>query len=242
MGAWYSERKWENESEWWKIIGRAFKTQSVPKHPKAKKGKARGEKKSLGMLKINNVRQLFHCYSNLFKCYWRVFVPSRLLAAALMFEEAVPASAAVRPLPPPSTPSHTHPFLSSTLSAKTLSETEREKERESSEQYARQQVRGECVSVRGSDSEYMCEKGSLGGISPEMNFKKWASRLPISHVLYSLASPSLLLSHHTLLLLVLAGAMTDGRRGVGLINTRLTASPGLPSLLAYPCTATHHTL
>ncbi len=146
-----------------------------------------------------------------------MFVPSRLLAAALMFEEAVPASAAVRPLPPPS---HTHPFLSSTLSAKTLSETERERERELRE-YARQQVRGECVNVRGSDSEYMCEKGSLGGISPEMNFKKWASRLPISHVLYSPAS--FLLSHHALLLLLLAGAMTDGRRGVGLINTRLTA-------------------
>ncbi len=125
--------KWENESEWWKIIGRAFKTQSVPSIQRRRKAKRGGEKKSLGMLKINNVRQLFHCYSNLFKCYWRVFVPSRLLAAALMFEEAVPASAAVRPLPPPSTPSHTHPFLSSTLSAKTLSETEREKERESSE-------------------------------------------------------------------------------------------------------------
>lgn len=138
------------------------------------------------MLKINNVRQLFHCYSNLFKCYWRAFVPSRLLAAALMFEEAVPASAAVRPLPPPSTPSHTHPFLSSTLSAKTILETERERE---FREYARQQVRGECVSVRGSDSEYMCEKGSLGGISPEMNFKKWASRLLISHVLHSPASP-----------------------------------------------------
>lgn len=44
------------------------------------------------MLKINTVS---HCYSNLFKCYWRVFVPSRLLAAPLMFEEAVPASTAV---------------------------------------------------------------------------------------------------------------------------------------------------
>lgn len=53
-------------------------------------------------------------------------MPSGLLAAVMMFEEAVPASAAVRPLPPPS---NTHPFLSYTLSAKTLLETERERER-----------------------------------------------------------------------------------------------------------------
>lgn len=115
------ERVVEN---YWACIQNTERSKSW-KHPKAKKGKARGGGKSLGMLKINNVRQLFHCYSNLFKCYWRVFVPSRLLAAALMFEEAVPASAAVRPLPPPS---NTHPFLSYTLSAKTLLETERERE------------------------------------------------------------------------------------------------------------------
>ncbi len=95
------------------------------KHPKAKKGKARGGEKYLGMLKINNVRQLFHCYSNLFKYYWRVFVPSRLLAAALMFEEAVPASAAVRPLPPPS---HTHTPSSPLLSRPRHSRKQKERE------------------------------------------------------------------------------------------------------------------
>lgn len=69
-------------------------------------------------------------------------MPSGLLAAAMMFEEAVPASAAVRPLPPPS---NTHPFLSYTLSAKTLLEIEIERE---FREYARQQVRRVCECER----------------------------------------------------------------------------------------------
>lgn len=85
MGARYSERKWEKANDG-KLVACVQNTERSKswKHPKAKKSKR--EKKSLGMLKINNVRQLFRCYSNLFKCYWRVSVPSEL-AAVLMFEK-----------------------------------------------------------------------------------------------------------------------------------------------------------
>lgn len=166
------ERVVEN---YWACIQNTERSKSW-KHPKAKKGKARGGKKSLGMLKINNVRQLFHCYSNLFKCYWRVFVPSRLLAAALMFEEAVPASAAVRPLPPPSN-THTPSFP---IHARP---------RHSWRQKERERVQRIC---KTAGERRVCERKwhwvhvweeSLGGISPKMNCKKWASRQLISHVL-----------------------------------------------------------